>query len=375
MKIALVHDYLKEFGGAERVLETMHEIWPEAPVYTSFVDYDALGPHGERIKKWDVRASWANNWFMKKLHSPLRFLAPWVWESFDFTGYDVVISSSGWYMSKGIITAPETVHICYIHHPPRHLYGYATAMEWQKYLLVRMYATIVNFFLRHYDFLSSQRVDYFIANSQETKRRVEKFYRRDADVIYPPVDVEGTKGAKGTRGDKGYFLCVGRLARAKHFDLAIEACQKMNVALKIVGKGRDEEWLRSKIKNQRSKITFLGEISDEELEEVYAGATALLCPFEDEEFGIVAVEAMGHGVPVVALNSGGLPETIEEGKTGVLFDELTVGSMVDAMKSVGDRKITAEACRKRAQLFSKERFKKEIKEFISNVVDSPLESV
>src|SRR3989344_8392427 len=235
MKIAIVHDFLREYGGAERVLEAVHEMWPEAPLYTSFVDWKNLGKQGYRFKNWDIRTSWIqNNWLVKKYHSPLRFLAPKIWESFYLSDYDVVISSSGWFMSRGIRTwktnpaispfalrsqknldstsvsflldheengkekvKPNKIsslpaqsgplHICYIHHPPRNLYGYATGSDFQKYWLVRIYAAFVNFFLRHYDFETAQRVDYFIANSKETARRVEKFYRRESTVIYPPA--------------------------------------------------------------------------------------------------------------------------------------------------------------------------------------------
>src|SRR3989344_2545805 len=210
MKIAIVHDFLKEYGGAERVLEVLHEIYPEAPIYTAFVDYKGLGVHAERVKKWKIiQSPFGSSYFMKKFHSPLRFLAPLVWESFDFKKYDVVISSSGWYMSRGIITRPETTHICYLHHPPRHLYGYQTAMQWQKYWFMRMYAAIVNHHLRIYDYLAAQRVDHFIANSEEVKRRTKKFYRRDADVIYPPVEINNqiskrTKEQKNTAKNKGY---------------------------------------------------------------------------------------------------------------------------------------------------------------------------
>lgn len=367
MKIALVHDYLKEYGGAERVLEALHEIWPEAPIYTSFVDLEGLGPHAERIKRWNIRTSWANNWLMKKLHSPLRFLTPLVWESFDFRGFNVVISSSGWYICRGIITMPETVHICYLHHPPRHLYGYATSVDWQRHALIRLYGYFVNTFLRIYDYLAAQRVDYFIANSRETQRRIAKFYRRESTVIYPPVKTQNHNSK--VKSEK-YYLCVSRLARAKHIDLAIEACGELGVPLKIVGKGRDEQYLRSKIEDGRSRIELLGEVSDEELEQVYSGAKALICPFEDEEFGIVAVEAMAHGVPVIAYRSGGLPEVVIEGKTGMFFAELAVDSLITVLKQfdgsnhasgrAGHRTMTAENCRRQAAKFSQERFRREM---------------
>lgn len=417
MKIALVHDFLKEYGGAERVLETLHEIWPEAPVYTAFVDKEGLGPHYERIKKWKIVESWvAGSWFVKKWHSPLRFLAPKVWENFDFSNYDLVISSSGWYICRGIKTTPPTIHICYLHHPPRHLYGYPTAVEWQKYWPVRVYAMIVNHYLRLYDFKTAQKVNFFIANSLETQRRIEKFYRRESTVIYPPVEISNQKTladrnllshelpifAKASAGrtttpsqilsasrlkPDDYFLSVCRLARAKHVDLIIQACQKLNLPLVIVGQGREEEYLKSTVnpsthppnrmtslrtKKQNSEIVFLGEVKDEELKQIYRGAKAFITASEDEEFGISVVEAMGYGKPVIAFKSGGHKETVIDGKTGVLFDELTVDSLTSALKKYNSLNYQAlsQASLIQAQKFSKERFKKEIKELVESKIKS-----
>lgn len=364
MKIALVHDFLKEYGGAERVLEALHEIYPRAPIYTAFVDPAGLGPHWERIKKWDVRESWVGRFsLLKKLHSPLRFLAPIIWESFNLDKYEIVISSSGWYICRGVITRPETLHICYLHHPPRHLYGYKTSFDWQRYLLIRIYGNLVNHFLRSYDFLAAQRVDFFIANSKETQARIAKFYRRDSKVIYPPVDLPRVHLRAG-KGD--YFLCVSRLARAKNIDLAIEACSKLRLPLKIVGKGREEGKLKAQSKRLKAKnIEFLGEVSDKELSRVYAGAQALIFPAEDEEFGITPVEAMAAGVPVIAYKSGGVRETVIEGKTGLFFDKLTVESLIQAIKNLSNLEIRKEDCINQAKKFSKERFKREIKNFVN----------
>ena len=386
MKIALVHDFLKEYGGAERVLEALHDIWPDAPVYTSFVDWKGLGPHADRLKKWNIKESWISRFpFITAYISPFRFLAPLIWRSFNFSGFDVVISSSSWFMPKGVTVHPPAVHICYLHTPPRYLYGYQTARDWQKYWPVRLYGLIVNHWLRLYDFESSQRVQYFIANSEETKRRITKFYRRDSVVVYPPVEMSkqsrgaGSRFARQTVSSKEkttYYLVVSRLARAKHIDLAIEACQEMNVPLVIVGKGADDGRLQKLITNYELQITkphanisMLGEVSDEELPSLYTNAKALLFPAEDEEFGIVPVEAMGYGVPVVAYRSGGVVETVIEGKTGVFFDELTVPSLVDAIEKCSRTKsITKEACMKQAANFSPDHFKKSIEKMVKTVL-------
>lgn len=360
MRVALVHGFLKEYGGAERVLEALHEIYPQAPIFTAFLDLAGLGPHRERIKKWRVKESpLGKTWFIKRLHSPLRFLAPLIWESFNLDQFDVVISSSGWYICRGVVTRPETLHICYLHHPPRHLYWYQTSFPWQKYLPVRVYGHLVNHFLRLYDFLAAQRVDFFIANSKETQKRIAKFYRRESVVIYPPVKTQNYNSRLKT---KRYFLCVSRLARAKNIHLAIEACNKLNLPLKIVGKGREEKHLKS---IAGPTIDFLGEVSDESLSKIYAGAKALIFPAQDEEFGIVPVEAMAHGVPVIAYRSGGVKETVIEGKTGIFFDELTVEALKKAIKQLGNLTIKKDDCLAQAKKFSKERFKKEIQKFVS----------
>ncbi len=374
MKIALVHDYLREYGGAERVVEVMHEIWPKAPLYTSFVDWEALGVHASRFRDWDIRPSWVqNNPLVKKLHSPLRFLAARIWESFDFKEYDVVLSSSGWFISRGVQTVPPTVHICYLHHPPRNLYGYATGSYVQKYWPVRVYASLVNFYMRHYDFQTAQRVNWFIANSQETARRIEKFYRRKAAVIYPPINMP--KIIK-TNKKKEYFLSVGRLAWAKRVDLAIAACKRLKLPLKIVGSGMEEGALRKIAARPpsagaegaagwRPKVEFLGAVSDAELSRLYAGAKALIFCALDEDFGMVPVEAMAAGVPVIALGQGGVLETVIEGKTGVLFKKPEVADLIAAIKRfMSLSRNWAGDCRAQAQKFSKERFKRELKNFV-----------
>jgi glycosyltransferase involved in cell wall biosynthesis len=373
MKIAIVHDFLREYGGAERVVEALHEIWPEAPLYTSFVDWPsfAKAPAGkaELFKSWDIRTSWVqHNWIVKKFHSPLRFLAPDIWESFDLSAYDMVISSSGWFMCRGVIVKKPAIQICYIHHPPRNLYGYATGSDLQKYWPVRVYAAVINFFLRHYDFATAQKVDYFVANSKETARRVEKFYRRESTVIYPPVEVNpkskilNPNQTQNSKFKKEYFLSVGRLTYAKRIDLAILACNKLKLPLKIVGKGKEEAHLRS---IAGPTIEFVGGVTDEELSKLYAGAHGLIFCALDEDFGIVPVEAMAHGVPVIALAQGGVLETVIDKKTGILFHEPTVDSLESAFKKfMRIKKDWSRDCTTQANKFSKERFQRELKAFV-----------
>lgn len=365
MKIAIVHDQLQEFGGAERVFISLKKIFPKAGVFTAFLNEESLNKNIPDWRKWNIRTSWvASIPFFGKLYSPLRFLAPKIWESFDFTDYDLVISSSGWYMCKGVITKKPTLHICYLHHQPRYLYGYETAVEWQRYFLVRIYAHIVNHFLRIWDFKSSQRPDYFIVNSEETRRRTQKFYRRDSTVIYPPVSIP--KETKTETETKKYYVTVSRLARAKHIDLLIKTANKMKFKLKIVGGGRDEEYLRS---IAGLTVEFIGNVSDEKLPKLLAGAKAFLFASVDEEFGIAPVEAMGYSTPVIAYKSGGLMETVQEGVNGYLFDKLTEDSLTEKIKKL--EKLPKEKyleirknARKISENYSEDKFKERILSFI-----------
>jgi len=354
MKVALVHDYLNEFGGAERVLLALSEIWPEAPIYTAFVRKGSAA--FERFKDKKIITSWAQNipFFKERLYSPLRFLAPQIWK--DIAGklkeYDLVITSSGWYVTKGL----HRNEICYCHTPPRWLYGYTTGKNLQRYKLVRVYALVVGHFMRHYDFLQAQKVKQFVANSQETGKRITKFYRREAIVIYPPVELP--KGLKTKKQD--YYLIVSRLVGSKGIEMGIEVAKKLNLKLKIVGEG---PLLIKPSKN----VEILGKVSDEELVKLYSGAKAFLALAKDEDFGITPVEAMACGTPVIAFNGAGYKETVVSGKTGELFDEYSVEGLVRVLKKFNNLNYLSKDCIEQAEKFSKERFKKEIKKLVEAV--------
>ncbi len=366
MKVAIVHDYIKEFGGAERVLETLHEIYPDADVYTSVYLPKFLGPHKERFDKWKIHTSFLQFIpFNSKLISLARFVAPLMFFQFDLTKYDLVITSTtGTYTSPSYLrTGDKTLHICYCHTPPRYLYGYAVANDWtnnwfRKILL--SLGQIPMHFLRILDFKFAQRPDYFISNSNEVASRIKKFYRRNATTIYPPVELNHVvKNVK----KQDFLLAGGRLSRAKRIDLAIEACNRLNLKLKVFGKGfgniRDE---LSKISSKN--IEFVGEVTDSEKMKLFAESRGYILPADNEDFGIVAVESMASGTPVIAYRSGGLIESIVDGKTGIFFDELSVNSVVDAIKRFQKMKFKTEDCVNQAKKFSKERFKKEMLQFV-----------
>jgi glycosyltransferase involved in cell wall biosynthesis len=369
MKIAIVHDQLREFGGAERVLVSLKKLFPSADVYTSTFDLDTLGKHKEQIKSWNVQTSWFGKIpVINRLYSPLRFLTPLIWESLDLSGYDLVISSTGSWMCKGVKTKKPTVHISYIHHPPRYLYGYQTAIEWQKYPVIRIYGTVLNHFLRMWDFDASKRPDYLIANSFETQKRIRKFYRRDSKVIYPPVTIPQQVAATDKTGK--YFITVSRLAKAKHIDLLIRTASTNNIPLKIVGIGRDMDYLKTLAGDT---VEFLGNVSDQELDRLYANAYGFLFSSVDEEFGIAPVEAMAHGLPVIAYASGGLVETVKDGRNGFLFHELNESSLFEKIRqlqSLGaqDYENMRKTARKEAEQYSEERFMNEMRSFIHTVL-------
>lgn len=381
MKIALVHDYLREYGGAERVLEVLHEIFPNAPVYTAYVNLELMGENGKRFKDWDIRPSWFQKFpFANQLLSPFRIFGPMMFESFDLFEYNLVISSSSaTHLAKAVITKPETLHISYIHTPPRFLYGYTTSFNYKKHWWTKIGGEIINHFMRIYDFEVSQRPDILVANSKNVAERIRKFYRRESVVIYPPIDVDKfeVKSKKSkVKSQKDYYLSVGRLVRGKGIDVIVEACTKLNVPLKVVGTGPELESLKFKVQSAKSKnIEFLGQVPDVDLPKLYAGAKATIVASEDEDFGIVPVESMAAGTPVIAPKAGGFLETVIDpstssgrgSKTGILYGGpgmVTVDALVEALREFKEEDFKAEELRKHAQKFSKERFKKEILELI-----------
>ncbi|MEK7502143.1 MAG: glycosyltransferase [Patescibacteria group bacterium] len=396
MRVAIVHDYIKEYGGAERVLEALHEIFPDAPVYTLIYSPNFLGPHKKRFENFKIKTSFLQYLpFKEKLISPFRIIAPFVFKTFDFSKFDVVIiSATGAYSPNSIVCHPERsegsldssakpqndmqvkpIHICYCHTPPRYLYGFATARQWKNNLFFRVVGELANHFLRLVDYKSSQNVDFFIANSKNVRGRIKKFYKKDATVIYPPIEIPSSKSqipnkskAQNTKykiQNTGYYLAGGRIARPKNIELIIKVFEKLKLPLKVFG--RSFGGLNVSI-SKYPNIEYLGEVSDEEKLELMKNAKAFIFASEDEDFGITPVEAMSVGTPVIAYRSGGVVESVLQGRTGLFFDELTTESLSKAIKQFNNLTINASDCIAQAQKFGKERFKKEIKEFVEKVV-------
>lgn len=330
MKIALVHDYIKEFGGAERVLRTLADMYPEAPIYTAF-RVQGSSCDREFADRKIIESPWA--WLIKhgNLYSPLRFLVPLIWGSIDLSEYDLVITSCSSYFARGFKIGKKTKVLAYCHTPPRFLYGYETSIDLRKYWIVRVYAVVVNHFLRVFDLWSSKQVDKWIVNSVNVQKRVWKYYRKESEVIYPPVEVE--KLMKSSEGvvKEDYFLIVSRLVGAKGLVEAATAASHLGFKLKIVG----EAVGFSQIENQLKKIQgveLLGRLSDGKLREMYAKALGFIALAKDEDFGITPVESMSSGTPVIAYNGGGFKETVVDGVTGIMIDGVDEKSIELGMK-------------------------------------------
>jgi len=371
LKIALVHDYLKEHGGAELVLEALSDVFPQADIFTSLYCPSSFGPHRSRLqKKWQHRVHQSFFRFIpfaSRLISPLRFLSPLAFKSFDFSAYDIIITSATGAYFPNALRKKSAQLICYCHTPPRYLYGLATARDPKKCPILNVFLQTLFHFFRLWDFTYAQNVDQFIANSKTTAARIKKFYRRPAVVINPPVNIPASitpnRPISPHPPPTPFYLTGGRLARAKRYDLAIHACNKLKLPLKIFG--RDFAGHQAELKKIAGPtIEFLGEITDQQKSDLMSQATAFIFCSDNEDFGIVPVEAMAHGCPVIGHNSGGTAETIIDGKTGILFDRLTVPSLISAIHQSQKTKISVSACRSRARQFSHPVFIRKIKKLI-----------
>lgn len=362
MKIALVHDYLVQYGGAERVLEACTELWPYAPIYTILHDPEAM--RGKFAEK-RIYTSFLQRWpLARKHHRLFPPLMPLAIEQFDFRQYDVVLSDSSSY-AKGILTRPETLHISYVHTPMRYAWD-----DCQKYTedfgFPRIIKKLVPFFMnpiRLWDKASADRVDVLVANSEFVRRRIAKYYRKEATVIHPPVDFGRFYVAPASER-QDYFLMVGRLIAYKRHDIAIEAFNRLRLPLKIIGRGPEYARLR---KLAGPTIEFLDRVPDEDLPRYYAECRAFIFP-QEEDFGIVAQEAFASGRPVIAYRGGDIVEHLEEGVMGAFFNDQTVDSLVVALEKFRPESYVGEVIRSRVERFDKEQFKARIKDLVETAL-------
>lgn len=371
MKVAIVHDYLERWGGAEQTLKAILEIFPEADVFTLTYDKKKIEYFIE-IK--NINASFINNLpkFIKKRKRYLAPIIPTVIETFNLRDYDVVISSSGAF-SKGVITKPKTVHICYCHSPMRFAWDWQLEYkkEQRKGFIANFAISLITNYLRLWDFSSSQRVDYFIANSQNVADRIKKYYRRDSKIIYPPVDLINkiNAGDKENIADAGehFLIIASNLTPYKKIDIAVEAFNKLDLPLTIIGEGSERKRLQ---KMAKSKIEFKGFVSESEKMRLLNGCTALIFPGEDD-FGITMVEALSAGKPVLALRKGGALEIIKEGETGEFFDYSAPEVLAEGVKRLRENmgKYDVNKIKESADKFGKERFKREFREYVVKLLN------
>lgn len=399
MKVALVYDRVNKFGGAERVLEVLHEIFPEAPLYTA-VYHKETAPWAD---SFDVRTTFLQNIpYAQTNHEYFAWLAPLAFEGLDLSEFDVVISITSEY-AKGVITKPGTLHICYCLTPTRYLWsGYD---DYFKAVWFRTITKPLVSYLRTWDQVAAQRPDYYIAISKTVQQRIKQYYGRESIIIYPPVILSASAGclpdvandarqplnvnrnlrpsslserrppklSSNTVAQAGsafssfasgqppiaqkntYFLLVSRLVPYKRVDIAIEAFNKLRLPLKIVGTGRDYERLK---RMAGPSIEFVQNLTDDALSRYYQDCTAFVFPGQ-EDFGLAILEAQAFGKPVIAFGGGGALETVIAGKTGEFFSAQTVPALIAKLKSFNARGYDPRQCMRQAEKFSKEKFKKE----------------
>lgn len=366
MKIALVHDYIKEYGGAERVLRTLADMYPKAPIYTAFRVKNSTCDKEFKDKK--ITESWlAPILKIWRLYSPLRFLTPLVWRSFDLSDYDLVITSVSWYITRGFKVGPKTKVICYCHTPPRWLYGYEMSVGFTKYWPVKVYALVVGHFIRMYDFKTAQPINNWIANSKNVHARIKKFYRKDSKIIYPPVEVEKIMRITKNLKKEDYFLVVSRLVGAKGLEDAAKAFKKSKYKLKIVGESAGFSDVEEKLKKlSGSNVELLGRLDDMSLYRAYGKAKGFIALARDEDFGMTVVEAQAAGTPVIAFNGGGFRESVIDGKTGILIDDTDERTIAKAIKRFNKIKWDKKILQNNAKKFSKKRFVEEMRKYISS---------
>jgi glycosyltransferase involved in cell wall biosynthesis len=361
MKIAITHDHLFQFGGAERTLVALTQAFPQADVYTLVQDPAIRNLGGLKAKTT----------FLQRLPGSLRHfkwylpLMPLAWESLDMSAYDVVISSASAF-AKGIVPGSNATHICYCHTPTRYLWSdtHSYVDELPTSRVVKLVLPFILKSLREWDYLAAQRVDQFLANSKFVGQRISRYYGRDSQVVYPPVDVTSIHPATRTPESGAYYVVVSRLRPYKRVDAVVRAFNQLGLPLVIVGDGEQRHELQVLAKHN---IRFMGEVDDAERNRILAGAAAFIHP-QVEDFGITAVEAMAAGRPVLALNQGGALETVAPEISGDFFDEQSWEALAHAVLKFRPNDYDPIAIRQHAEQFSTERFIREMMEYVAKVV-------
>ncbi len=363
MKVAIVCDWLTGIGGAERVVLALHELYPKAPIYTSQYDPEKI----DWFKSADVRTTW-----LQKLPTSMKKFLPllraWTFSRLDLSEYDLVISSSG-AEAKGVKTGPNTIHVCYCHSPTHYYWirkdeylknpGFPFGLNW----LAKLGLRVLDEPLKRWDRHAAKRPDFYITNSQHSNAMIKKFYKRDSVVIHPPVDYDRFK-LKNPDTLRHGFVIAGRQTPYKRIDLAIKACNKLKVPLVVIGDGPEHKKLE---KIAKRTITFLTDVNDLKIVEQFQSSLGFIMPNMDD-FGIVAVEALSAGTPVIAYKKGGALDYIKDGSNGVFFNVQTVSNLVSALSKCLDKKFNYQKISDNAKVFSKDNFKENFREYITKLI-------
>lgn len=346
MRLAFVYDRINKIGGAERVLTALHEIWPEAPFFTAVYNPNTT-PYA---KNWDVRSSFLQHLpFAKTHHEWFVWATPFAFESFNFNEFDVVISVTS-AEAKGIITKPETLHVCYCLTPTRYLWSHAH--EYGHQLLLSK--------LRAWDYIAAQRPDQYLAISKTVQSRIKKYYHRDSEIIYPGINTDFFKPLSANHyslATSHYFLVVSRLVPYKHIDIAIQACNALQLSLKIIGTGSHLPHLK---KLAGPTIEFLGQLTDQQVLGYYQECAAVIFPGE-EDLGLTLLEAQSCGKPVIAYKGGGASEIIQSGTTGLFFDTLSPSALSKALKLYEHKSFDSSTIRQHALAWNIGKYKQQFK--------------
>jgi glycosyltransferase involved in cell wall biosynthesis len=355
MKLALVHDWMNQIGGAEDVLEHLVRCYPESPIYTSMYAPDLMP---DTYRGWDIRTTWMDRLpGIYRHHQRFLPLYPLAWQGVDLSGYDVVLSNKSGFC-HGLKTGVDTLHICYCLAPTRYIWNLDAYLERENLgRAVRAAARVVARLYRGWDYAAAQRVHHFIAISTEIQARIRTYYNRESTVIYPPVETERFVPSDTA---EDYFLIVSRLIPYKRIDLAVQACTHLGLPLLVGGSGRDRERLEAMA---GPTVQFLGYVPDEDLPGLFARCRAFIFPGL-EDFGITPVQAQAAGRPVIAYKGGGALDTVIPGKTGVFFEEQSVESLIQALELFDESHYDPAVIRAHALQFDSAVFRRAITDFV-----------
>jgi glycosyltransferase involved in cell wall biosynthesis len=363
-RVAIVHDWLTDLGGAERVVLALHEAFPDAPIYTSvYQPSPLLQTHYRGL---DIRTTWLQKLpkVLRRFHTFFPVLRVWAFRSLDLSEYDIIISSSSAESKQVRKTRPGQVHICYCHTPVRYYWdqydqyrknpGYGPYLNW----LIRLLMPLLVPSMKKYDHQAAQAVDVFIANSSAVQQRIKTYYQKSSTIIHPPVDTQ--RFATTKQAARSGFLAGGRQVPYKRYDLAIQACNALQLPLTIYGGGNQHEYLRS---IAGPTITFLKNPSDDEVTHLFATSKAFIFSAH-EDFGIVQVEALAAGTPVIAYSQGGTRDIVTDGVDGVFFDDQTPESLQEALKRFDTLKFDAATLQRHAKRFAQGLFVSKIRRVV-----------